>query len=117
MFIPAALKAKEPPHIVAIDDESLEALGRWPWPRDYHGELIRLIGEGEPLVIGYDIIFAEESAEEGEDDYMIDVHQGKLSGVNVSIIIGDECYIPPTWCKRTACAYTCMYEVTDIGCK
>ncbi|MFA7573236.1 MAG: CHASE2 domain-containing protein, partial [Lutispora sp.] len=34
--------------IVGIDDESLNMLGRWPWPRDYHGELIRLIGEGEP---------------------------------------------------------------------
>ncbi len=62
--------------IVAIDDESLEALGRWPWPRDYHGELIRLIGEGQPLVIGYDIIFAEESAEEGEDDYLINAVRG-----------------------------------------
>ena len=59
--------------IVGIDDESLEALGRWPWPRDYHGELIRLIGEGEPATIGYDIIFAEESAEEGDDDYLVEM--------------------------------------------
>lgn len=59
--------------IVGIDDESLEVLGRWPWPRDYHGELIRLIGEGEPATIGYDIIFAEESAEEGDDDYLVEM--------------------------------------------
>ncbi len=59
--------------IVAIDDESLEAIGKWPWPRDYHGELIRLISEGDPLAIGYDIIFAEESAESGDDDYLVDV--------------------------------------------
>lgn len=57
--------------IVGIDDESLNMLGRWPWPRDYHGELIRLIGEGEPSVIGYDIILAEESAVQGEDDYLV----------------------------------------------
>ena len=56
--------------IVAIDDKSLEALGRWPWPRDYHGELIRLIEEGEPLAIGYDVIFSEESDEAGEDEYL-----------------------------------------------
>ncbi len=57
--------------IVGIDDESLTVLGRWPWPRDYHGELIRIIAEGRPAVIGYDIIFAEESAATGEDDYLV----------------------------------------------
>lgn len=57
--------------IVGIDDESLKFLGRWPWPRDYHGELIRLISEGEPSVIGYDIIFAEESSDLNDDEYLI----------------------------------------------
>ncbi len=64
--------------IVGIDDESLQALGRWPWPRDYHGELIRLISEGEPSVIGYDIIFAEESDDLRDDDYLIQmVNEGR----------------------------------------
>ncbi|GAB1476405.1 adenylate/guanylate cyclase domain-containing protein [Bacillota bacterium] len=57
--------------IVGIDDDSLGALGKWPWPRDYHGELIRLISEGEPSVIGYDIILSEDSSEEGADDYLL----------------------------------------------
>jgi len=57
--------------IVAIDDESLNVIGKWPWLRDYHGELIRLIEEGEPLAIGYDIIFSEESAEAYDDDYLV----------------------------------------------
>lgn len=59
--------------IIGIDDDSLGVLGRWPWPRDYHGELIRIIEEGDPAVIGYDVIFAEESAIPGEDDYLIQV--------------------------------------------
>lgn len=54
--------------IVGVDDESLEALGRWPWPRDYHAQLIETISRGNPAAIGVDIIFAEES---GQDEALI----------------------------------------------
>ena len=51
--------------IVAIDDASVKAIGRWPWSRR---EIIRLLetltGAGAK-VIGFDIIFAEK--EEGRD--------------------------------------------------
>ncbi|MGQ9920135.1 MAG: CHASE2 domain-containing protein [Desulfobacca sp.] len=51
--------------IVAIDDASVKAIGRWPWSRR---EIIRLLealtGAGAK-VIGFDIIFAEK--EEGQD--------------------------------------------------
>ena len=57
--------------IIGIDDESLEVMGRWPWPRDYHGELIRILMEGEPAAIGFDLILAEESSEIGDDDYLV----------------------------------------------
>ena len=45
--------------IVAIDDESLNELGRWPWPRSTHAELINKIEAESPQVIGLDIIFNE----------------------------------------------------------
>lgn len=54
--------------IVGVDDKSLEALGRWPWPRDYHAQLLEIILQGSPAAIGVDIIFAEES---GQDDALI----------------------------------------------
>lgn len=57
--------------IVAIDDESLDVLGRWPWPRDYHGELVRIISDADPAVIGIDIIFTEPSLDPMDDEYMI----------------------------------------------
>lgn len=53
--------------IIGIDDPSLEELGQWPWPRDYHADLIEKINEGEPGVIGFDVLFAEPSREEKED--------------------------------------------------
>ncbi len=53
--------------IVGIDDESLKSLGRWPWPRDYHARLIRNISQGQPAVIGLDLILSEPARNGVED--------------------------------------------------
>jgi CHASE2 domain-containing sensor protein/signal transduction histidine kinase len=45
--------------IVAIDDESLRRLGRWPWPRSTHAQLIDILSKESPRAIGLDIIFSE----------------------------------------------------------
>jgi CHASE2 domain-containing sensor protein/nitrogen-specific signal transduction histidine kinase len=45
--------------IIAIDQESLSQIGRWPWPREVHARLIRQLTLEHPSVIGFDIIFAE----------------------------------------------------------
>ena len=45
--------------IVAIDNRSVRALGRWPWPREIHAELIRRLDQAGPVAIGYDVLFVE----------------------------------------------------------
>ena len=45
--------------IVDIDDKSLAELGQWPWPRTVMAELLGKIAEGEPTMIGLDMVFAE----------------------------------------------------------
>lgn len=45
--------------IVAIDQDSLSQLGRWPWSRDIHAQLLQLLKAEQPAAIGLDIIFAE----------------------------------------------------------
>jgi len=46
--------------IVAVDDHSLETVGRWPWPRDKIGRIIdRLLGEYGARIIGLDMVFSE----------------------------------------------------------
>jgi len=47
--------------IVAIDDDSLRSVGRWPWPREVISSLLKRLKEAQPRVIGLDIIFAEKS--------------------------------------------------------
>ncbi|HWV62763.1 MAG TPA: CHASE2 domain-containing protein, partial [Oxalicibacterium sp.] len=42
--------------IVAIDDYSLSQLGRWPWPRSLHAQLIQKLNQANPRAIGLDVI-------------------------------------------------------------
>ena len=51
--------AREDIIIVAIDDYSLKELGKWPWPRSFHAQLINQISAANPLAIGVDILFPE----------------------------------------------------------
>jgi len=58
--------ARKPPSnivIVAVDDESIEKLGRWPWPRDRIGALLRrLLDEYRARLVTLDIVFSEPQA-------------------------------------------------------
>ncbi len=45
--------------IVAIDEASLSELGRWPWSRRIHAQLIRRLSAAGVSVIALDIIFSE----------------------------------------------------------
>ncbi len=45
--------------IVGIDDESIRALGRWPWSRAVHAQLIDRLSEAGASTIGYDVLFVE----------------------------------------------------------
>jgi len=45
--------------IVDIDEESLKAIGQWPWPRTTVADLITQITRLSAVAIGFDIIFPE----------------------------------------------------------
>jgi adenylate cyclase len=46
--------------IVAIDDDSLKAVGRWPWSREDIARMLTRLKQAGPRVIALDIIFAEK---------------------------------------------------------
>ena len=50
--------------ILAIDDKSLQELGRWPWPRDYFAKVVDDLKQSS--VIGIDISFFEPSEDDSE---------------------------------------------------
>ena len=57
--------------IIAIDDESLNELGRWPWPRSTHARLINKLENESPRAIGLDIIFNEPDANNPLSDVLL----------------------------------------------
>ncbi|WP_273209186.1 CHASE2 domain-containing protein [Marinobacter subterrani] len=50
--------------LVTIDEPSLNRLGRWPWPRSLHAELIDKLTRAGARTIVFDVLFAEPSADD-----------------------------------------------------
>ncbi|MFQ5936854.1 MAG: CHASE2 domain-containing serine/threonine-protein kinase [Acidiferrobacterales bacterium] len=51
--------------IVAIDDESIKQIGRWPWPRNILAEMIAWLAKAEAKVIGLQIFLTEPQTDPG----------------------------------------------------
>jgi serine/threonine-protein kinase len=51
--------------VIAIDDESIANLGRWPWSRELHGRMISRLAEGGAAAIGYTVFFLEPQIDPG----------------------------------------------------
>ena len=41
--------------MIDIDDASIKAIGRWPWDRSYHGNMIDILAKAV-AAIGYDVL-------------------------------------------------------------
>lgn len=50
--------------LVAIDDTSVAAIGRWPWPRGIHARLLEQIAKADPAAVAYDVLFTEPASAE-----------------------------------------------------
>lgn len=71
LFYDLVLRMNPPPAgqrvlVVAIDNRSLAELGRWPWNREVHAELIDRLTEAKPAAIGYDVLFPEPQTPEAD---------------------------------------------------
>lgn len=46
--------------ILAIDEDSIERFGRWPWSRDIIAKTVDALRENDVRAVGFDIIFSEK---------------------------------------------------------
>jgi serine/threonine-protein kinase len=51
--------------IIAIDDQSIANLGRWPWGREVQGKLLDILANGHAKVIGHTVLFSEPQVDTG----------------------------------------------------
>ena len=52
-------QTKQPVVVVDIDEESLDQVGQWPWPRSDVARLVDKLTEMGAIAIGFDVVFAE----------------------------------------------------------
>lgn len=67
--------------VVAIDEDSLNALGRWPWHRRHHAQVVRQLHADGARAIGLDLLFSEPQTDDPQADE--DFRQAMLSAGNV----------------------------------
>ena len=51
--------------IVAIDEKSIDAIGRWPWPRTRIAQLVESLNRYQAKVVAFDVIFSEPDESSG----------------------------------------------------
>ena len=51
--------------VIAIDDQSIANLGRWPWSRDLHARMTDLLAGAPAKVIGNTVFFSEPQLDPG----------------------------------------------------
>ncbi|MDQ7990003.1 MAG: CHASE2 domain-containing protein [Candidatus Dactylopiibacterium sp.] len=54
--------------IVGIDDHSLARIGRWPWRRNVHAQLLERLRQSGARVVGLDVILSEPDLRYPDDD-------------------------------------------------
>ena len=51
--------------VIAIDDQSIANLGRWPWSRDVHAQMIDLLAQGGAKVVANLVFYSEPQIDPG----------------------------------------------------
>lgn len=51
--------------VIAIDDQSIANIGRWPWPRNVHAQLIDLLAAAKAKTIVHTALFLEPQVDPG----------------------------------------------------
>jgi serine/threonine-protein kinase len=51
--------------VIAIDDQSIANLGRWPWPRDRQAKMVDILHSGGAKVVGSTVLYPEEERAPG----------------------------------------------------
>jgi len=51
--------------VIAIDDQSIANIGRWPWSREVHAKMIDLLAGAKAKVIGSAVFFSEPQVDPG----------------------------------------------------
>ena len=91
--------------LVLADDHSIATIGRWPWRRALHAQVLRHISQGQPQAIGLDFLLAEEDLDYPGDDWLLAQTIAASGRVVLPVVpVGDETLQPLPALARAAAA-------------
>jgi CHASE2 domain-containing sensor protein len=70
--------------VIAIDDQSIANIGRWPWSRDVHAEMIDKLATAKAKTIVYSVFFSEPQIDRGLT-YIRQIKQALGDGQNEAV--------------------------------
>lgn len=56
--------------VIAIDDRSIDAIGRWPWSRAVHATLLHRLAEARPRAVALDLVLSEPDPDPRRDELL-----------------------------------------------
>lgn len=74
--------------LIAIDDRSVAELGRWPWPRERHVQLLRQLADAGPAALAMDVLFIEPDPEYPQVDARLADALSKLDNSVLPVYVG-----------------------------
>lgn len=74
--------------VVGVDESSLAELGRWPWPRENHVQLVRQLTKAQTRAVAIDMLFAEAYLEYPEVDELLAQAMHAHGSVVLPVFIG-----------------------------
>lgn len=74
--------------IIAIDEPSLKALGRWPWSRQVHAQLLERLTRSDVRVVGFDILFDEAETDTPAADHQFAAAMARNGRVVLAVAPG-----------------------------
>ncbi|PIU40651.1 MAG: hypothetical protein COT00_00575 [Candidatus Omnitrophica bacterium CG07_land_8_20_14_0_80_50_8] len=93
--------------VIEISDDSIAKIGRWPWDRDWHATLVKILKELGAKKVVFDVIFSEKS--DTAKDAVLAMSMKAAGNVYLAEIISDASI------KKKAALLTSLPELTQAA--
>ncbi|MEW6262262.1 MAG: adenylate/guanylate cyclase domain-containing protein [Thermodesulfobacteriota bacterium] len=76
--------------LISIGDKDIDVLGRWPWPRDYHANLIEVLSAYGASIIAFDLLFNQADESTPFSDANLSEVMAKTGNVCLALALSGE---------------------------
>lgn len=100
--------------VIAADEESIVKLGRWPWPRQTHADLIYKLAKAGAKVVAFDVLFTEPDRSNPASDAAL-ANAVRNTGLVVSSFFFQEAQFADIIAKKPLFPYPALKNAGMFG--